>query len=160
MSYTATVNLDQPRPERISKNYGFITGKCNITGYNQDVTEITAITRYFNDDTMPIRVICDGTSSRGFMVRWDETKKGFQAFFPVNSANATLRLTDSDSASTDGVPVYFDEDATSGQRLLFTSPTSADGQDACVHINANRGVEAWGDSNIGDINFVAYGLIK
>jgi hypothetical protein len=158
--YAATVTLDLPRPERISKNYGFILGKCAITNYNQTGLEITDITRYFNDETVPIRVICDGVSSTGHMIRWDETDKCFHAFFPVKSMTATLNLTDDDNASTNGVAVYFDEDATEGQRLLFTSPTNVDGSDKCIHISANQGAEVSNDLDVGEVNFIAYGLIR
>lgn len=41
----------------------------------------------------------------------------------------TITLTDDDSAASNGVAVYFDEDATAGSRLLFVSPTNANGSE-------------------------------
>lgn len=50
-------------------------------------------------------------------------------FIPVGSGRL-IKVAYSATASTDGVAVYFDDDgATAAERLLFVSPTTADGSD-------------------------------
>jgi hypothetical protein len=81
--YIAVVTMDHPRPERISKNFSMMVGKCNITTYSKTGVEITDITKWFDDTTVPIVVICDGLSTTGYLIRWDRTDKCFHAFDPT-----------------------------------------------------------------------------
>ena len=159
-AYAATVTADIPHAERISRNYGMLIGKCDITNYNTTGAEITDITRYFDDTTTSVRVICDGLSDNGYVVRWNTTDKCFHAYYPTAAQNATLTITDDDSAASNGVAVYFDEDGTATDRLLFVSPTNTDGTDSCVSVAAAAGGEVADDVDVGEVNFTAFGIIK
>lgn len=143
--YAATVTLDLPRTERISQNLGALPGKCDLTNYNQSGEELTDITNYFR--TM-LLCVCEGLSDNGYIPRWDRTDKCFHAFYPTS-----LVLTDDDGADTAGKAVYFDEDASLGERLLFESPSDADG------VDHHPAVEVANDVDVGVINFLAIGIL-
>lgn len=113
MSYTATVTKDTVSVERISRNYGFIVGKCDINPYHTTGAEITDITRYFDDTTVAIRVLNDGLSDNGFCVRWSTVDKCFHAY-------------------------YGDYDAEADGALI----------------------EAVDDADVGEVNFIAFGIIR
>lgn len=76
-AYAQTTTLDTPHTERISRNLGIISGKCDITNYNQTGVEITDITDHFK--TL-FRVLVDGASDEGHICRWNTTDKCFHAF--------------------------------------------------------------------------------
>ena len=67
MAWSDTVVVDQERAERISHNYGMITGTCDITEYHQTKVAITDITKYFRGG---VRVVCDGVSNEGYLYQW------------------------------------------------------------------------------------------
>jgi len=75
--YAQTTTFDLPHAERISRELGMITGKCDVTNYNTTGAEITDITGKFKSLK---RVICDGFSDNLFGMRWDTTDKCFHAF--------------------------------------------------------------------------------
>ena len=139
--YAVTITKDNPRVERISKNYGFIIGKADITNYNTTGAEITDITKYFEDNTTPIRVINDGISDNGYLVRWNTTDKCFHVYYPF--------------AATAG-----SETAGANNTLVKTSsagPTEVAGTGTAY---GQPGTEVANDVDVGEVNFIAFGLIK
>lgn len=154
MAYTATVTLEVPRAQRISRDYTMIVGQCDITSYHATLAEITGITKYFLSAP---RVTVSGPSDNGYLVRWDETSKAFKAYYPTAAQTASIALTDNDAAAAAGVAVYFDEDGTAGQRLQFVSPTNADGTDTLVSVAAAAGGEVANSTDVGVVSFVAVG---
>ena len=143
--YAATVTLDVPKMERMSRHLGCVVGKCDITNYNQIGAEITDITKYFNDATVDIRVINDGVSDNGYIVRWSTVDKCFHAFYPRSAQAAVttdkLTITASGAANiTDGQSVTVD--------AAFRSA-----------VDAAAGTECADDVDVGEVNFIAIGLI-
>ena len=59
-----------------------------------------------------------------------EPIKGKDIYVPIAGSNQCLVIAHDASADTRGVQVYFDEDGTSHERLLFVSPTDANGAGA------------------------------
>lgn len=73
-----------------------------------------------------------------------------------------LHVTHNADPGTPGVQVYFDEDgANSYERLLFVSPTDADGSDSAAGatvaaVAAGAGSEVASDVDVGSVPFVAF----
>ena len=88
-AYAATVALDMPKPERISRTHGLITGTVTLSNYNATLSEITGITRFFIDDTLPVKVTSGGPSANGYLVSWVEASKAFKAWKPNVSASVS-----------------------------------------------------------------------
>ena len=83
-AYASTVTLDHPTAMRLaSNNFKLLSGQCNITNYNQTGAEITGITKFFGADAP--RVISDGFSTNGYMIRWNRTDKCFHAYYPTKA---------------------------------------------------------------------------
>ena len=141
-SYASTVTLDSNRAERFSNNFGMVVGKCDITNYNTTGAEITAITKYFIKSP---RVMTDGFSDNGYMVRWNTTDKCFHAYYPKSAQAAVV---------TDKVTI-----AASG------SANITDGQSCTVAatfrsaVDVGAGSEVASDVDVGEVNFMAVGLI-
>jgi len=92
MAYTYnTVTLDTPAAERVSRNYGMVTGSVLFDNYVSGVgvsNEITDITDIFLSIK---RVICDGITSGGYGCKWNATSKMFDVFaLPTQSASAMV----------------------------------------------------------------------
>lgn len=152
-AYASTVTLDRSRMERISRNYGFVIGKCDITNYNTTGAEITDITKFFNDTTTPIRVINDGMSDNGYIVRWNTTDKCFHAFYPVSAHSHSLKF----KSGTPTADVEFDgtDIVSTGGGSVAEDVTTSGVQDT----TAQPGAEVANDVDVGEVNFVAFGLI-
>ena len=86
-AYAQTTVVDFDRAERISRNFGVVTGSVDVTNYNQTSTEITDITNKFTG-TNP-RVVVDGISDNGYLMRWDTTDKSIHAFYPTDASDQT-----------------------------------------------------------------------
>ena len=85
MAYVQTTTVDfKGDAERISQNFGIVTGKTDITTYNTTGVEITEITSLFKNAP---RVIADGFSDNLYGIRWDTTDKCFHAFSTGTSAD-------------------------------------------------------------------------
>lgn len=99
-AYGATITADVTR-ERISRELCLMSGICVIDNYNTTGAEITDITSYFGTI---IRVVCEGLSTGGYVVRWNTTDKCFHAFYPTNAASTHTHAygTLSDAASAAG----------------------------------------------------------
>jgi len=137
-SYAATVTLDTPGVERISRNYGMLAGKCNITNYNTTGVEITGITKYFKDDSVDIRVISDGVSENGYVIRWDPTDKCFHAFYPTAITSSSGTVNDALGFAT-------------GSNAFITANAAHSARAAAAEVED--------DVDVGEVNFVAFGMI-
>jgi hypothetical protein len=165
MAYTATVTLDTPHAERISRNLGILIGKCDITSYNQAGAEITDITKHFKTI---LRVVCDGVSGNNYIVRWNVTDKCFHAFYPTNAqgahshkaftvnnselaadATAFVSITEGDGTAQSGIKV-----AAAGSGSDVDINTDSQGA-----ISAAAATEVANDVDVGEVNFFAIGLI-
>ena len=168
-SYAATVTLDTPRVERVSRNYGMLVGKCDITNYNQTGAEITDITKYFDDTTVAIRVLNDGVSDNGYIVRWNTTDKCFHAFYPTKAQSAhnhkafTVNASETAADSTTFVSIT-EGDGTAQAGVKVSNAGGASNidinTDSQGEITAAAGTEVDDDVDVGEVNFVAFGLIR
>lgn len=78
--YAATVTLDQRSAAKLG-NGGFklLSGQVALTNYNSTPAGITGISGEF---ATLFRVICDGVSSSGYLVRWSKTDNALKAYYP------------------------------------------------------------------------------
>lgn len=157
-AYASTITLDVPKAERISRNLGVIVGKCDVTNYNQTGAEITDITKHFK--TL-FRVMSEGISDNGFAVRWSTTDKCFHAFYPTNAAAAHAHdLVFKANAAANAVTMAANSlrNATGGD--LTVTGGGADGGIATGGaITAAAAAEVANDVDVGEINFMAIGLV-
>lgn len=86
-AYTETTTLVPAHAERISRNFGFIFGTCDITNYNTTGVEITDITGHFQSAPT---VICEQASDNNYAVQWDTTDKCFHAYYGVSAHTHVL----------------------------------------------------------------------
>lgn len=140
MSYTASISNLTLFRERISRRLISLAGTCNISEYNQIGEEITDITREFKD--VP-KIICEGLSSNGYIIKWDTTSMCFKAYYADSATTEhthdfeqwelptetklSVTMTDDDDAATHGVPVYLRTYNGHDAQLEFVSPTTANG---------------------------------
>jgi hypothetical protein len=82
----------------------------------------------------------------------------YYAFGMEPTQSHTITLTDSDSAASAGVAVYYDEDATAGAKLLFVSPTNASSVETLVADESLTGMDD-GDPEITEVTALGYGGI-
>jgi hypothetical protein len=67
------------------------------------------------------------TGQKGYTFEYDYTNEKILAY-QQGAQTSPITITDSDTAASTGVAVYFDEDAaTEAAKLLFVSPTDTDG---------------------------------
>lgn len=133
MTYTATTTVDQVRAERISRNFGYITGTCNVTDYaSGTLAEITDITKYFKT----VKIVLADISDKGIIFRWSTTSKAFKCY-------------DLFDAFTSG-------QTASGSAVVI----NAAGKVLCANAGggADMGVTAITD-DVGQVRFIAFGLI-
>jgi hypothetical protein len=133
--YAQTTTLDTPRVVQIDKSLRMVTGKCDITNYNTTGAEITEITRNFRTVQ---RVMCEGLSDNGYLVRWDTTDKCFHAFYPVY-AIASTGVADANNTLMKSASSTLE---VAGTGTAFGQP----------------GVEVANDVDVGEVNFIAFGL--
>ncbi len=81
MAYVATVTLNPPTCERISKNYGIVQGIVDISTYNTTLVEITDITKHFKTILSVVAAIGDS----GWMLEWIAVSGAFKAWEPANA---------------------------------------------------------------------------
>jgi hypothetical protein len=154
-AYTAIVTKSHHRVERMSRNFGFIIGQCNITCYNTTGAEITDITKYFDDNTIPIRVINDGLSTLGYIVRWDTTDKCFHALYPLIAHLHTITV----GATHAGGAVELHANASGG--ALGQVAGAYTGITGIQNSAVASGIEvADDDVAIGIVNFMAIGWVR
>ena len=80
-AYAATVTLDPfiktSEAFGTRSRIGYLSGKVDVTNYNQTLAEITAITSRFQGDP---NVIITAGSDNGFLCRWDAMGKAIKAY--------------------------------------------------------------------------------
>jgi len=161
--YAQTTTLDVPKQERVSRELGLVCGKCDVTNYNQTGVEITDITNRFRS---LLRVICDGVSDNGFLVRWDTTDKCFHAFYPVNAVavhdhNFTI-IGGTAAAATDALNVkalVLGKEEATNKTILGADNATKGGVVEGGAITAAAGSEVANDVDVGEVNFIAIGLV-
>lgn len=139
------------------KGIGLFVGQCDITNYNSTLVEITAITGKFRT----MLTVVAGVSDNGYLVQWDSSDEAFKAYYPVTAhahdfkvessgtigSNMTLGLSsDSNSATLEG-----GSGITAPRTLSTSSPVQA--------ATASAGSEVANDVDVGEVEFIAYGLI-
>lgn len=140
--YAATVTLDTPTPGRLGASVmGVLSGTCNLTNYNSTLAEVTTITGKFRPNGK-LRVVADGLSSNGYVVKWDVAGKAFRAY-----RSATPLMTTASGSVSHAVGAT----ASSGTMI------SDDIYTGVVVGPAAALSEAANDLNIGTFNFVVVG---
>ena len=143
MAYTATVTTVMKEAERISRSFGFIAGKCNVTSYNTTLAEITDITKYFVPSSVSgftkgiVAVIPTGVSDNGHIFQWDYTTGAFKCYKPTK-----IGIID----STGGTAVE-----------LVGSSLAATGAATTL---SSVAVEASDDDDCGEVGFIAIGFVR
>ena len=159
MAYTATVTLDTKHAERMTRNLGVLVGKCDITSYNQTGAEITDITGQFKQI---LRVICDGMSDNGYIVRWNTTDKCFHAFYPKNAhSHVAFTVNGSETAADQTAFVSITEGDGTAQTGIKIG-NAGGGSDIDINtdtLTAGAASEVADDVDVGEVNFIAVGLI-
>ena len=84
-AFAQTTTIDQRTPFKVpgQPGYKMVTGSINITNYNAIVSEITEITRNFKSTP---RVVLDGISSNGSLIRWVPASKSIKALVSTTGA--------------------------------------------------------------------------
>lgn len=168
--YAQTTTLDYPKPGRLGNlPIGVISGTCNITNYNDTVAEITAITKAFLPGGK-LRVVPNGISSGGFIVKWDATSKAFRAYSTVGAnvtpsggsitASAPTITTASGNPATAPIGVITGALAQTAGATGITgvqAPTITDTRTFAAAAGALA--EAADDSVVGTFDFIAVGQL-
>lgn len=158
-----TVNLDFPHVIRIGRGVGLLTGTIDFdSSYPTGGEDASDISRYFSSTP---KIILE--SKNGYLFEYDRTNDKIKVYYPSNPAAHTHDLTikDDDNAATTGVALYFDEDAASvDQRVLFVSPTNADGtwRTQSTTPSDSPGAEVANGTDLSSLTgvaFIAIGLI-
>ena len=145
-NYAVTVTLDQRSAAKFG-NGGFklIAGQVALSNYNSTPAEITGITGEFK--TL-LRVVCDGVSSGGYLVRWSKTDKALKAYYPTKAATAAF-----------AGEIYTPAGTISGATISALSFTgTAHTLAGTITVTAAAGTEVANDVNVGTVNFLAFGL--
>lgn len=151
-NYASTVTTPMANCERISRSLGVIAGKVTISNYNTTLLEITGITKFFKNSAVVgftkgvVSVACEGFTSNGYLVRWDNTTGAFRCFYANNAMSIPV-----DSNVASGAALIFQ----SGGGAAALHATSAVGN---ITVAAAAALEVANDVNIGDVNFVAIGF--
>ena len=158
-AYAATVTLDQRSAAKFG-NGGFklVAGQVALSNYNSTPAEITGITGEFR--TL-LRVVCDGVSSNGYLVRWSKTDKALKAYYPsgVTLAAPVVTVTGSQAA---GAALQVTPDTNAGVLGKTTAgdltiPGATFGI-AAPSVTKGAATEVANDVNIGTVNFLAFGV--
>jgi hypothetical protein len=169
-AYAATATLDQRSAAKLS-NGGFklLSGSVALSNYNSTPAEITGITKYFRGGAP--RVVCDGVSSSGYLVRWSASDKALKAYYPSKAitpagtvAVPVVTVTGGQSA---GTALQITPDSTSGvlgkttaTNMAIPGATFGIGAQAFTGtaVTAQAGTEVANDVNVGTVNFIAFGI--
>jgi len=86
-AYAHTTTLDRPHATKVGREgLGMLTGKSDVTNYNATRPANTTITDQFVTIN---RVVVDGVSDNGYLVRWNPTDKQFMAYH-MGTTGATV----------------------------------------------------------------------
>ena len=140
-AYAVTTVLDFPRAKRVSKGLFMISGYIDITNYNTTPVEITDITSKFRT---VLSVICTSMSGNGYLAKWLVDDKSFLCAYP-RAAQAAV-TTDMITITASGAA-----NITDGQSCTVNAALRS-------AVDASAATEAATDTDIGIVNFVAYGM--
>ncbi len=141
--YAATVTIDGQHRSRQRQGLAILTGKCNLTNYNTTLAELTDITKQFRTI---LQVVADPVSDNGHLFRWNRTSKAFEAYKPVSAHTHVIPVTTGTAGNT----------VTNNAGVL----ESSGGEDLAASANTiAAGVEAASDTDVGEVGFIAVGLI-
>lgn len=108
-----------------------------------------------NASTGGLQVYFDEDSTTGQRLIADLDNVGDADVFVMASDGSRLRIDDTDTPGTPGVAVYFDDDAANAhQRLLFVSPTNANGTD----VTAGEVKDATSLAHLTDVRLTIIGF--
>lgn len=144
-AYAASVTSVMSKAVKIDAvtGIGIFAGKCDITNYNSTLAEITAITGKLKS---LICVVVTGISDNGYHVRWDASGEAFKAYDAVADHTHAIAVT----AGTAGDAVTNNSgvlESTGGENLVTEASTAVAADEAAT------------DTDVGVVEFVAYGLV-
>ena len=141
-AYAATVTLDIPHVERISRNLGILTGICDVTNYNSTLVAITGITGYFKTI---LSCIAEGTSDNGYLFTWITASLAFKCWYPrpAQTADTADRLTITASGAAN---------ITDGQSVTVNAAFRS-------AVDASAAGQLADDVDAGAVRFIAVGRI-
>lgn len=156
-AYAQTTTLDHRKAIALGGSLAVLTGRINVTNYNTTVAENKDITGAFQNQPV---VIISGVSESGYLCHWDRTDKGVKAFYPVTAHQHDF-VVGSGTIGTN-MEIGIDLDSNSGkveggtgvtaERTLGTNtPVAA--------ATAAAGVEVANDVDIGEVQFIAIGIV-
>ncbi len=160
-TYAATVSMDFPQVERISRNMGMISGTCDLTTYSKTGVEITDITRYFQTITA---VNCDGISDNGCIFRWSRTDKCFHAYYPQMNAATVEPYASPDLQIGVKPTIALTHNADPGTNLNAVALYAYEAQDECnlntirLESTTNGNTSIWGETANGTVGLIACSL--
>jgi hypothetical protein len=168
--YAQTTTLDYPKPGQLGNlPVGVISGTCNLTNYNSTLAEITTITKAFLPGGK-LRVVPNGISSGGFIMKWDATGKAFRAYSTVGAAVTPSGGSITASAPTittaTGNPATAPVGVVTGALAQTAGATGITGVQAPTITDTRTFTAAAGalaessnDVNVGTFDFVAVGQL-
>ena len=157
MAYTATVTLDLPAAERISRNLGVMTGLANVTSYHATLAEMTNITKYFISGRV-LHVFFDAVSDEGFMFVWNTTSKAAKVYATAGASHSHNLVLDDSVAGTlkavfAGTNILRVDNAGGGD-ITVAGGGASGGISATTPANASV-AEAADDTDVGESGFMA-----
>lgn len=154
-AYASTTTVDQKNAERISRNMGMITGVCDVTNYNTTLVEITKITRFF----VTVFSVLAGISDNGHTFLWVRASKAFKAFKTALPTGSVV-VTGGQAAGT-AVQITPDTDAGVFGKTAATTRTIPFATFGLVFTAGGLALaESASDVDVGEAQFVAFGLIR
>jgi len=169
-AYASAVTLYGRGVQRVSRDFGILAGKIDITNYNSTTTEETNITRYFKPSgqaglekgIISLQIV---SSENGYILGFNRTTGKFKAYRTQASSHShTLFLDNADVADSAGARVNAGTNllgANTGSDISIAgvADTSGDGGIVAATPAAAALVEVANDVDLGTFDFVAFGLI-
>lgn len=165
-AYASAVTLYGRGVQRVSRDFGILAGKIDITNYNSTTTEETNITRYFKPSgqsglekgIISLQVV---SSENGYILGFNRTTGKFKAYYrPAHSH--TLFLDNADVADSAGARVNAGTNllgANTGSDISIAGVADTSGDGGIVQAAAGALTEVANDVDLGTFDFVAFGLI-
>lgn len=183
-AYASTVTIFGSGAQRISRDFGIVMGRIDITNYNSTTTEETSITRYFKASSqsgiakgiISLQVV---SSENGYTLGFDRNTGKFKAY---QTASLTPAGTNGTSAVTGNVTVVgggigeaigINPDSNAGvlskaaasnrtipiATFLGAAPTAGAQTFTGTATTAAALGEVANDTDLGTFDFIAIGLI-
>jgi hypothetical protein len=124
MADTLTATLDPLKTNRIGTSpFGIIQGTINLSSYSQTKVAFSTLLGYFATGGL-LRVIPNGLSSNGYVIKWDDTNQCFRAYQTAAlTANIALAAAGSAVALTSATSVTFQHTATVPDEVVISGGT-------------------------------------